>query len=136
MERHYEQLKNRRYKMKFMEFNRCRVDLTPIKVFISIIAVYIACMTSIASAAITTPTFDRKIDSVFANDLKSCPVPYSVEYCSKEDALNSCQSSEPSWLPILNKYTLQSHTMKPFCPFKILQQTMSRNSVSFLSGGE
>lgn len=104
--------------MKFMELIQQRIDLTPIKVFLSLIAIYIACMTSIASAAITTPTFDRKVDSVFTTDLKSCPVPYSAEYCSKEDAFNSCQSSEASWLPILNKYTLQSHTMKPFCPLK------------------
>lgn len=77
--------------MKFMELNRHTFDLTPIKVFISLIAIYIACLTSIASAAITAPTFDRKIDSILTTDLKSCPVPYSAEYCSKEDAF-SCRS--------------------------------------------
>jgi hypothetical protein len=99
-----------------MRTDRSRIDLTPITVFLSLVAIYVALVTSSASAAVMSPTFDTKFDSIIMTDLKSCPVPYSTDYCLNQESFNSCSPSESSWLPGLNKYSLQQQTIKPSCP--------------------
>ena len=116
--------------MKLMELNRQKIDLTPIKIFLYLIAIYIAYMTSLAAAAITELTLDRRSDAIVTSELKSCPVPYSADYCSKEDALKSCQTSESSWPPILNKHSLHNYSIEPICPAK----NTSANHDSYSAG--
>ena len=106
-----------------------RFDSTAVKILFSILAIVCASLFTPASAATGPIQWETGISSVLTSDLKSCPVPYSPEYCSHEDmTFKTCGSSEHSWLPILNKYSFQNASMKPLCP--MLNGSTGQNSES------
>lgn len=95
--------------------SKFKMDFTPIKMFLSIAAIYLAFMTSPASAATRTPLFEPSMGSLLTSDLKSCPVPYSTEYCRIE-GVDSCKF-ESFWPQVLNKYSWQNSSERQMCPY-------------------
>lgn len=100
--------------MTALVFDKFKIDLTPIKIFLSIAAIYFACITSVASAVPRVSTYEPSFESLLTSDLKSCPVPYSAEYCSS-GAVGKCET-ESFWPQVLNKYSWQNTSSRPICP--------------------
>jgi len=112
--------------MTSLVFDKFKIDLTPIKVFVSIIAIYLACMTSIASAATRVHSLEPSLGSLLARDLKTCPVPYSTEYCSTE-GIHKCDPKS-IWSQMLGKYSWQNTSVQPMCSY--LTTSKDQNSES------
>ena len=113
--------------MTALVFDKFKFDLTPIKVLFSIVAIYFACMTSVASAVPRLPSFEPSFESLLASDLKSCPVPYSAEYC-KSGTVGKCES-ESFWPQVFNKYSWQNTSSRPICPYS--NSSKNQNSESW-----
>ena len=90
------------------------VDLNPIKIFLSLAAIYFACMTSVASGVPNISTYDPAFGSQLDGDLKSCPVPFTAEYCNRGTG-GKC-GTESFWPQVLYKYSWQNTVSRSICP--------------------
>lgn len=112
--------------MTSLVFDKFKIDLTPIKVFVSIIAIYSACMTSIASAATRVHSLEPTVGSLLTSELKSCPVPYSTDYCRTE-GVGKCDPKSV-WSQVLGRYSWQNTSVQPMCSY--LTTSRDQNSES------
>lgn len=112
--------------MTALVFDKIKFDLTPIKIFLSIAAIYLACMTSIASVMPKVSTLEPSFEPLMASDLNSCPVPYSTESCSS-GTIGKCET-ESLWPQVLNRYSWQNTSSRPICPHS--NASKSQNSES------
>lgn len=94
-------------------------DMTALKLFISIVAISLATMTSKAST-MPLDVFDSvsRITTTVKDDLRSCPVPYKAEYCALRNDSDSCALRELSILQSLKLGPLYQPKSNPFCSSK------------------
>lgn len=77
--------------MTALLFDKSGIDLTPLKIFFSIMAIYFASLSSIAYVDPNSPSFEPTFETIITQDLKSCSIPHSTEYCTKK-LDNKCEA--------------------------------------------
>ena len=89
-------------------------DRVHLQIFLSVVALLLTCL---RATAFSRPDDSNaySIESLVDRELKSCPVPYLLAYCSQgASRLNLC--GKPHWSP-LDDLNLLSAGTKPICPF-------------------